>query len=207
MLAEQVSLAIANLELRDQLRNQAIRDQLTGLYNRRFLEDALVRETGRAARSGEPVAAAILDVDHFKRINDTHGHEAGDAVLRGLGKILRETTRKTDIVGRFGGEEFLLLLPGANLEVAQARAEEVLDAVRAMQVAIPGGATLDNVTASIGLAVMPLHVGKGDALVAAADAALYQAKGQGRNRVMVSDRRTVTSRLAEVAFGLTGTEG
>jgi diguanylate cyclase (GGDEF)-like protein/PAS domain S-box-containing protein len=207
MLAEQVSLAIANLELRDQLRNQAIRDQLTGLYNRRFLEDALVRETGRAARSGEPVAAAILDVDHFKRINDTHGHEAGDAVLRGLGKILRETTRKTDIVGRFGGEEFLLLLPGANLEVAQARAEEVLDAVRAMQVIIPGGATLDNVTASIGLAVMPLHVGKGDALVAAADAALYQAKGQGRNRVMVSDRRTVTSRLAEVGFSLTGTDG
>jgi diguanylate cyclase (GGDEF)-like protein len=207
MLAEQVSLAIANLELRDQLRNQAIRDQLTGLYNRRFLEDALARETGRAARSGEAVAVASLDVDHFKRINDTHGHEAGDAVLRSLGRILRETTRKTDIVGRFGGEEFLLLLPGANLEVAQARAEEVLDAVRAMQVAIPGGATLDNVTASIGLAVMPLHVGKGDALVAAADAALYQAKGQGRNRVMASDRRTVTSRLAEVAFGLTGTEG
>ena len=108
MLAEQVSLALANLDLREQLRSQAIRDQLTGLYNRRFLEDALTRETGRAARSDEPVAVAILDVDHFKRINDTYGHEAGDAVLRELGQVLLKTIRKTDIVGRFGGEEFLI---------------------------------------------------------------------------------------------------
>ena len=116
MLAEQVSLALANLDLREQLRSQAIRDQLTGLYNRRFLEDALTRETGRAARSGEPVAVAILDVDHFKRVNDTYGHEAGDAVLRELGQALLKTIRKTDIVGRFGGEEFLMLLPGATVE-------------------------------------------------------------------------------------------
>src|SRR5436190_3172336 len=192
MLVEQVSLAIANLELREQLRNQAIRDQLTGLYNRRFLEDALARETGRAARGREPVAVAIVDVDHFKRINDTYGHEAGDAVLRDLGAALLKSVGKTDIVGRFGGEEFLLLLPGATLEIAQARALDVLHAVRAMKVAIPGGATLENITASIGLAVMPVHVARGDALVAAADAALYQAKGQGRNRVVVSDRQAVS---------------
>jgi diguanylate cyclase (GGDEF)-like protein len=158
MLAEQVSLALANLQLREQLRSQAIRDQLTGLYNRRFLEDALTRETGRAARSGESVAVAILDVDHFKRINDTHGHEAGDAVLRELGEVLQKTIRKTDIVGRFGGEEFLVLLPGADVEVAQARALGVLEAVRAMQVAIPNGPPLHHITASIGIAVMPLHV-------------------------------------------------
>ena len=207
MLAEQVSLALANLDLREQLRSQAIRDQLTGLYNRRFLEDALTRETGRAARSGEPVAVAILDVDHFKRINDTYGHEAGDAVLRELGQVLLKTIRKTDIVGRFGGEEFLMLLPGASVEVAQARALAVLEAVRAMEVAIPNGAPLNRITASIGVSAMPLHVARGDALVAAADAALYQAKGQGRNRVVLSDRRAVLPAPAEMPLGLTGTDG
>jgi diguanylate cyclase (GGDEF)-like protein len=207
MLAEQVSLALANLDLREQLRSQAIRDQLTGLYNRRFLEDALTRETGRAARSGEPVAVAILDVDHFKRINDTYGHEAGDAVLRELGQALLKTIRKTDIVGRFGGEEFLILLPGASVEVAQARALAVLEAVRAMEVVIPNGAPLNHITASIGVAAMPLHVARGDALVAAADAALYQAKGQGRNRVVLSDRRAVLPTPAEMPLGLTGTDG
>jgi diguanylate cyclase (GGDEF)-like protein len=207
MLAEQVSLALANLDLREQLRSQAIRDQLTGLYNRRFLEDALTRETGRAARSGEPVAVAILDVDHFKRVNDTYGHEAGDAVLRELGQALLKTIRKTDIVGRFGGEEFLMLLPGATVEVAQARALAVLDAVRAMEVVIPNGAPLNHITASIGVAAMPLHVARGDALVAAADAALYQAKGQGRNRVVLSDRRAILPAPAEMPLGLTGTDG
>jgi diguanylate cyclase (GGDEF)-like protein len=207
MLAEQVSLALANLDLREQLRSQAIRDQLTGLYNRRFLEDALTRETGRAARSGEPVAVAILDVDHFKRINDTYGHEAGDAVLRELGQVLLKTIRKTDIVGRFGGEEFLILLPGATVEVAQARALAVLEAVRAMEVVIPNGAPLNHITASIGVAAMPLHVARGDALVAAADAALYQAKGQGRDRVVLSDRRAILPAPAEMQLGLTGTDG
>jgi len=207
MLAEQVSLALANLDLREQLRSQAIRDQLTGLYNRRFLEDALTRETGRAVRSGEPVAVAILDVDHFKRVNDTYGHEAGDAVLRELGQALLKTIRKTDIVGRFGGEEFLMLLPGATVEVAQARALAVLEAVRAMEVVIPNGAPLNHITASIGVAAMPLHVARGDALVAAADAALYQAKGQGRNRVVLSDRRAVLPAPAEMPLGLTGTDG
>jgi diguanylate cyclase (GGDEF)-like protein/PAS domain S-box-containing protein len=190
MLAEQVSLAIANLELREQLRKQAIRDPLTGLYNRRFLDDALARETARSTRDGKPLALAIVDIDHFKKINDTHGHEAGDAVLRGLGKILRETTRKTDIVGRFGGEEFLLLLPGASLGAAERRLHDLLDAVRAMNVALPSG-TLNGITASIGLAAMPLHVATRDALVAAADAALYQAKGQGRNRLVVTEKRAV----------------
>jgi diguanylate cyclase (GGDEF)-like protein len=207
MLAEQVSLALANLDLREQLRSQAIRDQLTGLYNRRFLEDALTRETGRAARNGEPMAVAILDVDHFKRINDTYGHEAGDAVLRELGQVLLKTIRKTDIVGRFGGEEFLVLLPGATVEVAQARALAVLEAVRAMEVAIPNGAPLNHITASIGVAAMPLHVARGDALVAAADAALYQAKGQGRDRVVLSDRRAILPAPAEMQLGLTGTDG
>ncbi len=204
MLAEQISLALANLQLREQLRSQAIRDQLTGLYNRRFLEDALARETGRAMRSGETMALLIIDVDHFKKVNDTYGHEAGDAVLRELGQVLLKTIRKTDIVGRFGGEEFLVLLPGADIDAALARANAVLDAVRAMHVDIPNGAPLQNVTASIGLSVTPLHVPKGDMLVAAADAALYQAKGQGRNRVVVSDRLSLT---VQAPLAKTGTDG
>ncbi|MGO4739007.1 diguanylate cyclase [Bosea sp. 2KB_26] len=189
MLAEQVSLAIANIELREQLRSQALRDPLTGLHNRRFLEDALSREIARSARSGKPLSLAILDLDHFKRINDTYSHEAGDAVLRDIGEILRKTTRKSDIVGRFGGEEFLLLLPEAGLDVATKRIGEVLDAVRGMRVTW-SGEPLNGITASIGLAVLPMHDSQGDGLIAAADAALYQAKRQGRDRLVVSDRIT-----------------
>jgi diguanylate cyclase (GGDEF)-like protein len=188
MLAEQVSLAMANLELREQLRRQAVRDPLTDLYNRRYLEDMLARETARSARDNAPLAVALLDIDHFKVINDSHGHQAGDIVLRALGNILLEVARKTDIVGRFGGEEFLLLLPGTGLDVAQQRVEQLLDAVRRMTVMLPAG-QLDGITASVGLAVMPLHVAEGHALIAAADAALYRAKGQGRNRMVVTDKR------------------
>jgi diguanylate cyclase (GGDEF)-like protein len=108
--------------------------------------------------------------------------------LRGLGRILRETTRASDIIGRFGGEEFLMLMPGVTVEVAAQRAQQVLDAVHRMQVTLPT-AMLDGVTLSIGLAVMPVHVAEGDDLLAAADAALYEAKREGRNRVVVSHRR------------------
>jgi diguanylate cyclase (GGDEF)-like protein/PAS domain S-box-containing protein len=187
MLAEQVSLAMANLELREQLRSQAVRDPLTDLYNRRYLEDAVGREIARSHRDGKSLALAMLDIDHFKRINDSHGHEAGDAVLRSLGKILRDTIRITDIIGRFGGEEFLLLMPGISIEMAEQRVHDLLEGVRKMQVVLPG-VTLDGITLSIGLAVMPLHVQHGDDLLAAADAALYAAKRAGRNRVVVSDR-------------------
>jgi len=187
MLAEQVSLAIANIELRNQLRSQALRDPLTGLHNRRFLEEVLPQEIARSARSGKSLALAVLDLDHFKGINDNSSHEAGDAVLRGVGEILRKTIRKGDIVCRFGGEEFVLLLPGADLEAAMERMTELLDSVRSMSVTWSGG-VLDGISASIGLAVLPLHVHRGEDLMAAADAALYQAKGQGRNRIVVSDR-------------------
>jgi diguanylate cyclase (GGDEF)-like protein len=198
MLAEQVSLAIANLDLREQLRNQAVRDSLTDLHNRRYLEDALVREGARSIRDGTSLALAMLDIDHFKRINDSHGHEAGDAVLRGIGKILRETTRSSDIVGRFGGEEFLLVMSGTTLDVATERAQRVLDAVRRMQVTLPSG-TLDSITLSMGLAVMPLHVTRGEDLLAAADAALYEAKRTGRNCIVVSDRSAAAAVSADTA--------
>jgi diguanylate cyclase (GGDEF)-like protein len=187
MLAEQVSLAMANLELRELLRQQALRDPLTDLYNRRYLEDALTRETTRCARDGGALAVAILDIDHFKSINDSRGHEAGDAVLRALGRILQEVTDEADIVGRFGGEEFLLIMPGVTPETAQLRLQQILDAVRGMRVALPGG-VLDGITASVGIAAMPLHVARGEDLMGAADVALYRAKADGRNRVTVSDQ-------------------
>ena len=187
MLSEQVSLAIANIELREQLRSQALRDPLTGLHNRRFLEEALSQEIARCTRSGKPLSLAILDIDHFKRINDTCSHEAGDAVLRELGDILRKQVRKSDVVGRLGGEEFLLLLPEVDLETALKRMTNLLDAVRGMSVTWQGG-VLDDITASIGVAVMPLHVEDGQGLFAAADAALYRAKSQGRNCIVVSDK-------------------
>ena len=187
MLAEQVSLAIANLELREQLLAQAIRDPLTGLYNRRYLEEALTREIARSQRSGRPLSLAILDIDHFKQVNDRHSHEAGDAVLRDIGRTLLETVRKGDIVGRYGGEEFVLVLPGIGLNAAEQRVNQVLDAVRRLRVAWSGG-DLDGITCSIGLAVMPLHVDEGEDLLPSADIALYRAKALGRNRLVISSR-------------------
>ena len=136
-------------------------DPLTGVPNRRHLEAVLAEEAKRGERFGRTFSVLMVDVDHFKRINDTYGHEAGDAVLRELGQALLKTIRKTDIVGRFGGEEFLMLLPGASVDVAQARALAVLEAVRAMEVAIPNGPPLNQITASIGVAAMPLHVARG----------------------------------------------
>lgn len=187
MLAEQVSLAIANIELREQLRGQALRDPLTGLGNRRFLESALALEAATAARGGRRLALALLDLDHFKRINDAHSHEAGDAVLRAMGEVLRERTRVTDIVGRYGGEEFLVLLPDTGLDGAIAVANHLLAAVRRLKVLWPGG-VLDGITASIGIAVFPQHVERTEDLVAAADAALYRAKSAGRDRMEVASR-------------------
>jgi len=189
MLAEQVSLAIANLELREQLKGQALRDPLTGLGNRRFLESALRREAAAATRGGRPLALALLDLDHFKQVNDSFGHEAGDAVLRAMGEVLREHTRVSDTVGRYGGEEFLVLLPDTGVDGALAVAGHLLDAVRRLTVLWPGG-VLDAITASIGVAVFPQHVESADDLVAAADAALYRAKAAGRNRIALAEGLT-----------------
>jgi len=196
MLAEQVSLALANLDLREQLRSQAIRDQLTGLYNRRFLEDALTRETGRSARSGEPVAVAILDVDHFKRINDTYGHEAGDAVLRELGQVLLKTIRKTDIVGRFGGEEFLMVLPNTDGIRAAIVAERVRKA--AEEHVYKYKESLVRVTTSAGVASVPANAQVHDEtdLLKASDQALYRAKQASRNRVIL-DRASMPTDVLE----------
>jgi diguanylate cyclase (GGDEF)-like protein len=183
-LAEHVALAVANLKLRDTLRRQSIRDQLTGLLNRRYMEEALERELKRASRAQAPLSLVMLDVDRLKQVNDRFGHEAGDLLLRTVSQCLQRRTRDEDIVCRLGGDEFVLVMPGASLEDARERAEQLLTEVRRLTIDFPG--EQDFVPSlSMGLAVYPAHAPTVQALLKAADLALYQAKAQGRDRLTV----------------------
>jgi diguanylate cyclase (GGDEF)-like protein len=156
---------------------------LTGLFNRRFMEESLERELRRADRGKQELALLMLDIDHFKSFNDTFGHPAGDALLRELGKLLKETTRGQDVACRYGGEEFAFVLAGASLDAARKRAELLREEIKQLNVR-HGGQLLGAVTLSIGIAVFP---GSGEnpvQLVKAADEALYRAKEEGRDRVI-----------------------
>ena len=164
------------------LKEEAIRDPLTNLYNRRFLHDYLSRELVRAKREGIRVAVIMIDLDHFKRVNDTAGHGAGDEVLVQVAALLKRHIRGSDIACRFGGEEFTLVLPNATPQSARARAEAICQAVREESGYLMG------VTASLGVAIFPESAGEADALLRSADLALYQAKGRGRNQVRVFSR-------------------
>ena len=177
-------MAIANLKLRDTLRQQSIRDPLTGLYNRRFLEESLGRELALAQRKGDSLATFMLDVDHFKRFNDSYGHEAGDAVLRTLGRTLKEMARASDIVCRFGGEEFTAILIGARLDGAVEWGNRLMSRVRKLDTK-GGGQPLGRITISMGLALYPGHGQDIETLLQAADVALYEAKRSGRDRLVV----------------------
>ena len=169
--------------LQGKLREQAIRDPLTELYNRRFLEETLEREVARAIRDGSNLCLAMIDVDHFKEFNDRYGHKAGDAILQSLGRMLGNTTRTADIACRYGGEEFIVVMPGASLESARKRAEEWRTEFQGSVDAAPE--YVRAATISIGLASFPDHGGDSESLVDAADKALYQAKDAGRNRIKV----------------------
>ena len=184
-LAEQAALALANLKLREALRTQSIRDPLTNLYNRRYMEESLDRELSRAVRKHTPVSLMLIDVDHFKRFNDTFGHEAGDTVLRSLGHLLQSQLRSEDIVCRFGGEEFVVILPDAPLDGARQRGEQLRAATKELITELHGQ-TLGRVTLSIGVATFPANGGTGAALVESADAALYRAKKEGRDCVVLA---------------------
>jgi len=185
-LAEQIALALANLRLREALRNQSIIDPLTGLFNRRYLEQVLERECRRALRSNRSLAVLMLDVDHFKRFNDLWGHEGGDAVLREMASLMRHLFRGEDVACRYGGEEFVLLLADATVESARARADELRLAVHGLTVQ-HRGQTVGAITVSVGVAVLPEHgIGPTD-LIAAADHALYRAKETGRDRTECAD--------------------
>ena len=185
-VADSLALSISNLTLRDKLRQQSIRDPLTGLFNRRYMEESIDREIARSARSERPLGVIMLDIDHFKRFNDEFGHAAGDAVLRELGSLLASHVRTADIACRYGGEEFALIMPDASLEIAAQRAEEVRDAIARLEVQ-QGDQRLGPVRASFGVAEFPRHGRNGDAIIQMADGAMYQAKQAGRNQVRVAD--------------------
>jgi diguanylate cyclase (GGDEF)-like protein/PAS domain S-box-containing protein len=184
-VAEHVSLSLANLRLQERLRGQSIRDPLTGLFNRRYMEESLEREMRRAGRGRHPVGILMLDIDHFKGFNDTYGHEAGDALLREVGAILQRSIRGEDIACRFGGEEFALIMPEASLLDSAQRAEQLREAIRGLNIH-HRRQPLGQVTISVGVAIYPDHGPTGDAVLRAADAALYQAKARGRDRVAIN---------------------
>ena len=172
--------------LQGQLREQALRDPLTDVFNRRYLDTFLERELAQARRDRTPLAVMVLDVDHFKQINDTHGHLAGDQVLRDVATLVRRTVRASDVICRLGGEEFLVVLPGTGLEGGIELAQRLRAGLEAQPSSFDGKAIA--CTVSIGVAAYAHHVEGVDALIASADAALYAAKLGGRNRVVATPK-------------------
>ena len=188
-VAEQIALALANLKLKETLRIQSIRDPLTGLYNRRYMEESLEREARRVTRKQSTLGVIMFDIDHFKHYNDTFGHAAGDTFLRELGIFLKKSIRTEDIACRYGGEEFALILPEASLEITRERAEKLREGIKHMNVRYLGQAS-GPITISFGVAILPEHGSTGDAVLQAADAALYRAKAEGRDRVIIVGQGT-----------------
>jgi len=184
-LAEQLELALANFRLRETLREQSARDQLTGLFNRRYMEESLDRELRRASREDYSLGLLMMDLDHFKDLNDGFGHAAGDLMLRAVGDFLGSSVRGDDVACRFGGEEFVVILPRASLENTRRRAETLRKGMKGLQLE-PSGPLRPNVTMSIGVACAPEHGETREQLVHAADVALYRAKTLGRDRVEVA---------------------
>jgi diguanylate cyclase (GGDEF)-like protein/PAS domain S-box-containing protein len=185
-VAEHVALALANLRLRESLRTQSIRDPLTGLFNRRYMEESLEREFRRAERRGVPVGVIMLDIDQFTHFNNTFGHQAGDTLLHALGELLRTHVRAEDIACRYGGEEFVLIMPEASLDITTDRAEQLRLEARELRVQ-QHGQSLGAVTVSFGVAAFPEHGPTAEAVIRAADLALYRAKNAGRDRVARAD--------------------
>jgi diguanylate cyclase (GGDEF)-like protein len=186
VFGKQLAMSIANLQLRETLRNQSIRDPLTALFNRRYAEETLNRELSRAAREQLPLALLLLDVDDFKKFNDAYGHETGDEVLKRIAALIQQKTRGGDVASRIGGEELLVLLPGAALGDALKRAEQIRLGVEALDLRVLGR-VIGPVTISTGVAVFPTHGTEGTELLRVADAALYKAKHLGRNRVVAAE--------------------
>jgi len=185
-LVDRIGPALASLRLRDSLRVLALHDPLTGLYNRRYMEDALKRELHRVKRSNKPVSLIMIDIDHFKRFNDTFGHDAGDFVLSAVAKIITKNVRTSDMACRFGGEELAVLLPEANLECAVGRAEMLRVALRETSLT-HRGQVLPAPTASFGVSEYPMHGDNYEDFIKAADRALYRAKQLGRDQVCAAE--------------------
>ncbi|HEX2295424.1 MAG TPA: sensor domain-containing diguanylate cyclase [Actinomycetota bacterium] len=178
------ALALRNAWLLDEIRRMADTDGLTGIANRRFFEHALDKEISRAKRSGEQLTLVMLDIDHFKQLNDTHGHQVGDQILQEVGTVLRGACRDFDVAARYGGEEFAVLLPGCTTQESFSAAGRLRKVISEMEGAVP-------VSASAGVATFPLHAADAASLVKAADEALYESKRLGRDRVTRSRRKGV----------------
>lgn len=185
VVAEDLSVAHGNVKLRESLREQSIRDPLTGLFNRRFVDEFLAQELVRSQRKSRQLSMIALDIDYFKRINDSFGHEAGDAVLQQVSTILQANVRGSDVASRVGGEEFLLLLAESPLQQATLRAEGIRDTISRMLFKFDEH-ELGPITASFGAAAFPDHGRTPEALRRAVDKALYEAKHNGRNRVVTA---------------------
>jgi diguanylate cyclase (GGDEF)-like protein len=181
-LADQISVAIENAELHMEQERQAVTDGLTGIANRRSFNRTLAREFERARRYEQYLSLIILDLDYLKVINDTFGHQVGDEAIKSIAGILKQSSRAIDLAARYGGEEFCLLLPNTELSMAEQLAERLRNLINDIHLEGPG-----HVSASIGIASYPLHANDADTLVSAADAALYEAKQAGRNRVKVAN--------------------
>jgi diguanylate cyclase (GGDEF)-like protein len=184
-VADQLALALANLKLRQTLREQSIRDPLTGLHNRRYCEESLNREISRAVRDGQPVVVVMVDIDKFKSYNDQYGHDGGDAVLRALARLMKDSARAGDIVSRYGGEEFAILLHATPLSGAIVWSEKLRVGARQMEIKY-AGELLPPVTISVGIALHPEHGTSAAEVIHAADVALYEAKNGGRDRVAIA---------------------
>jgi diguanylate cyclase (GGDEF)-like protein len=195
-VAEQVALSLANLRLQEALRLQTIRDPLTGLFNRRYLEETVERELHRMTRREQPAGFVMMDLDHFKAFNDTFGHDGGDALLRAFGQFLREHLRREDIACRYGGEEFCVLYCEASLEDTVRLAEQLRSQVKRLTVQHEGQ-HLGAVTISIGIASYPMHGSTISELIAVADTALYQAKTEGRDQIVTGAAKSTASATAE----------
>jgi diguanylate cyclase (GGDEF)-like protein/PAS domain S-box-containing protein len=181
---EELKLRVAEVQqLQDELRELAIRDHLTGLFNRRYLNETLVREIARAEREKDPLSVIMTDIDHFKMINDTYGHPVGDKFLVEVASLMRSHARGSDIVCRYGGEEFLLVLPGTPMDIARKRAEEIRK--KCSEIVIWHEEKDLKITMSFGLAIYPIHGKDAEEIIIKADKALYHSKHTGRNRVTV----------------------
>ena len=185
LMSESIGIALANIRLREVLHEQAIHDKLTGLFNRRFMDEVMDMELNQAGRNKTPLTVVMLDVDYFKQFNDLHGHDAGDAVLAALGRCFIQQARKSDVVCRYGGEEILAVLPNTDLAGATRWAEAVRQKVECMTLSHQGQ-QLGTVTISCGIASYPRNASNKLDLIKAADEALYRSKAEGRNRVNVA---------------------
>lgn len=186
-VSDHLGLALAKLKLQETLQNLSVRDPLTNLFNRRYMEESMERELRRAERQGKQVGVIMADIDHFKRFNDTFGHDAGDSLLKEVAKVMNQHVRGSDIACRYGGEEFTIIMTDVSLAITQQRAEQLREAVRRITL-YHGDRVLDPITLSMGLATFPEHGDTHRALLQAADVALYQAKQSGRDRVCLAGK-------------------